>query len=266
MAQTCHLRMLTFMCLIGFRLVAAGSGNVQGQAKVSEQPRRELIRKEHRTVAIQSLKAAPVSFSQYKFTVSKTREGETSSIISEFFLSDQKGEELSLKDASVVAAFTVAQATVDDPVNLIDNDASTSSSLAFNQPVVVRVNPGHSVGGFGFKTTADEAKIGNDPTSFKLEGSMDGSTWYLLNVKTDYDTPKKRGALVGPFVVSQLTAMALGNHTLPAEAMPDKDSKPFEPAARAGTRAGTRACAGRGRGIRGEHARGHAVYSTGDAR
>ncbi|CAJ1365351.1 unnamed protein product [Effrenium voratum] len=176
--------------------------------------------------------AMPHFAARYKFTVSKTREGETSSIISEFFLSDQKGEELSLKDASVVAAFTVAQATVDDPVNLIDNDASTSSSLAFNQPVVVRVNPGHSVGGFGFKTTADEAKIGNDPTSFKLEGSMDGSTWYLLNVKTDYDTPKKRGALVGPFVVSQLTAMALGNHTLPAEAMPDKDSKPFEPAAR----------------------------------
>lgn len=70
--------------------------------------------------------------------------------------------------------------------------------------------------------------------------------------QTDYDTPKKRGALVGPFVVSQplairilsplchsqpsfelrLTAMALGNHTLPAEAIPDKDSKPFEPAAR----------------------------------
>ena len=102
---------------------------------------------------------------------------------------------------------------------------------------------------------------------------MDGADWYMLNTKAtqdreahrkklviaafwqaDYATPKERGILVGPFIVSRpwrgscyqngcptvirLSAMALlGNRTLPEaavalpasqQAAPASDSKPFE--------------------------------------
>lgn len=77
------------------------------------------------------------------------------------------------------------------------------------------------VAGFGFKTSQNEDGNGFDPISFRLEGSMDGSSWYLLNQKAGYSTPEARGALVGPFMVSKLTALALqGDKTLPASAFP----------------------------------------------
>ena len=50
---------------------------------------------------------------------------------------------------------------------------------------------------------------GFDPISFRLEGSMDGNSWYLLNQKAGYSTPEARGALVGPFMVSKCLGFML---------------------------------------------------------
>lgn len=213
MALRVFLLRLPLACL-GL-LITGESAHVQTEKaeRIASSPRRELLRKEGKD--IQSLKVAPVAFDEYRFTVGKTREGQSTYHISEFYLSDPMGEALNLDDPNVGLNIVNSQAI--NPKKLVDSDLSTSLQLTFDQPLVVRVSPGTLVAAFGFKTSEEDS--GSDPTSFKLEGSMDGSTWYLLSEKTAYDTPQERGATVGPFTVSKLTALALGNVTLPAKAL-----------------------------------------------
>ncbi|CAE6936648.1 unnamed protein product [Symbiodinium natans] len=144
---------------------------------------------------------------------------------------------MALKDPGVVSEDASDSAGMDDPLKCIDDDTSTSLLLSPGQYIIVKVRPGVLVGSFGFKTPGGQETHGTDPVDFQLEGSMDGADWFLLNAKAGYATPDERGILVGPFIVSRMSAMALlGNRTLPAAATavpaspapPPSDSKPFE--------------------------------------
>jgi len=226
--------------------VHAGSDTVLLRQQVSEQSpsaRRELIRKEARRETHKSA-SVPLSFQQYRFSVLRTREGATSSRISELMLADATAQAMALKDPRIVSEVAIGsdmsgdKASMDDPLKCMDDDTSTSLLLSSGQYVIVKIRPGVLVGGFGFKTSGEKETRGTDPVDFQLEGSMDGSDWYMLNTKVGYATPEERSILVGPFIVSRLSALALlGNRTLPeaavaapaeAPAAASKNSKPFE--------------------------------------
>lgn len=219
--------------------VHAGSDTVLLRQQVSEQSpsaRRELIRKEARRETLKSA-TVPLSFQQYRFSVLRTREGVTSSRISELLLADATAQAMPLKDPRIVAEVAIGsdtsddKASMDDPLKCMDDDTSTSLLLSSGQYVIVKVRPGVLVGGFGFKTCGEKETRGTDPVDFQLEGSMDGTDWYMLNTKVDYATPEERSILVGPFIVSRLSAMALlGNRTLP-EAAVAAPASPASPAA-----------------------------------
>eukprot|EP00435_Cladocopium_sp_Y103_P046559 s157_g13.t1 len=231
------LHRLVWTCVLGGLGLALGGNDHADAEKVHGNlelaPRRELLRKEGRENE-QSMKASPAAFKEYRFSVDKTRKsGQSVFDISELFLLDQAGEALPLNTPNTVLSITNSQVISSNPRNLVDNNPATSIRLTTDQTITLKLQQmGALVAGFGFKTNQNEDGNGFDPTSFRLEGSMDGSSWYLLNQKSGYSTPEARGALVGPFMVSKLTALALqGDKTLPASAFPTTVPAPVPAAA-----------------------------------
>eukprot|EP00913_Durusdinium_trenchii_P026749 g25091.t1 len=155
MALRVFLLRLPLACL-GL-LITGESAHVQTEKaeRIASSPRRELLRKEGKD--IQSLKVAPVAFDEYRFTVGKTREGQSTYHISEFYLSDPMGEALNLDDPNVGLNIVNSQAI--NPKKLVDSDLSTSLQLTFDQPLVVRVSPGTLVAAFGFKTSEERSSV-----------------------------------------------------------------------------------------------------------
>mmetsp|Transcript_35200 Transcript_35200/g.81113 ORF Transcript_35200/g.81113 Transcript_35200/m.81113 type:complete len:996 (+) Transcript_35200:75-3062(+) len=240
-AFACRLQLITYICCLCTQVVMGGGSHSLQQVfeHSALAPRRELLRKETRRERRETDRTftVPLAFQQYKFSVLKTRGGGGTARISEFTLADDTTQALNLKDptvASEVAVGSVDGVGMDDPMKCIDGDTSTGLDLTSGQYILLKMHPGVLVGGFGFKTAGEEFR-GSDPVDFQLEGSMDGNDWFILNVKADYETPDERGGMVGPFVVSRLSAMALlGNRTLPEAAVavaastPAPSKLPFE--------------------------------------
>eukprot|EP00439_Symbiodinium_sp_Y106_P031461 s3555_g3.t1 len=182
---------------------------------------------------------SPSARREYRFSVLRTREGATSSRISELMLADATAQAMALKDPRIVSEVAIGsdmsgdKASMDDPLKCMDDDTSTSLLLSSGQYVIVKIRPGVLVGGFGFKTSGEK-----DWRCGCLE-RREACGWMRdARRHVGYATPEERSILVGPFIVSRLSALALlGNRTLPeaavaapaeAPAAASKNSKPFE--------------------------------------
>lgn len=119
-----------------------------------------------------------------RFTPIKTRNGQSTTQISDFVFYDGSG-------SIVIPATATGGAT---PEALLDSDSITKWVSQGFEPVTFTFSVAEDLSGYAFYAANDTP--GMDPLQWKLEGSSDdGTTWFLIDTATgiDYPVPMTRG-------------------------------------------------------------------------
>ncbi len=149
-------------------------------------------------VLITSAPAFEKTHSWFRFTPTKLRDspGNPNSVqVSEFRL-HRHGQPVSMAQATVTNPGGNNPAS-EGPSRLTDNDPETKW-LDFNKrPAVFRFPAPVTIGGYSFTTANDHPE--RDPRNWRLEGSDDGVTWFLLDEVINGTVPDGRHAPTGEF-------------------------------------------------------------------
>ncbi|MBK1882913.1 hypothetical protein JIN85_10830 [Luteolibacter pohnpeiensis] len=141
--------------------------------------------------------AAEKSFSQFRFTPTRLRDSSSpnSVQVSEFrFLLG--GNLVDLSSATAVNAAGTSPAT-EGPEKLIDGSTDTKWLNYAKQGVIIRFPEITTIDAYSFSTANDSQE--RDPGNWKLEGSNDGTNWFLLDVRINGSVPSDRKASTDTF-------------------------------------------------------------------
>lgn len=173
-------------------------------------------------------------YGEYKFTVRSVSETGDKSEEQILTAVSQPKEQTWTPTALALTAdmlSTNAQETVEGPIaNLLDNNKSTYFHTAYNFSVdgyhwMQVALPITMDGWWQFEYSPRTQNSNNKPTDFDIEGSMDGSTWFLIknftkeadNLPTDNSTSflsERLDASERPFKYMKMTVKATNNGTV----------------------------------------------------
>ena len=83
-----------------------------------------------------------------------------------------------------------------EPANVLDGNFNTIWFDQYREPLVLDYGTGVLATSYRFATNGDDTK--SDPVSWKLEGSLDGNNWYLVDQRLNQAVTETRTAWIAP--------------------------------------------------------------------
>lgn len=90
-----------------------------------------------------------------------------------------------------------------EPIKAIDGNFNTSWWDFYLEPLTLDFGEGRLATGYRFATNSSGSN--RDPVSWRVEGSLDGTTWFLLDERTQWQTPSARMSWAGSFATNYNT-------------------------------------------------------------